>query len=255
MTSAGDEPVFTGVGVALVTLFDATGEVDTAATAEHAARLVAAGVRAVVTAGTTGEAATLEPAERIAVLTAVRAAVSVPVIAGTGAPSTRQAVRLTADAVDADADGVLALSPPGSIGLPEYYAAVAEAAGALPVLGYHFPTSSAPGIDIDELGELDLHGMKDSSGDPERLLVELDHFGGRIYPGSSALLSFAGPLGCPGAILALANIAPKLCVAAFDGDAGAQRQLLDEHLIASGGPRRLKQVIAERFGTSPVCRV
>lgn len=253
MTSS-DEPVFTGIGVALATLFDDTGEVDAAATARHAARLVDAGVRAVVTAGTTGEAVTLEPRERLAVLTAVRAVVDVPVIAGTGAPSARQAVRLTADAAHAGAGGVIALSPQGSRDLVEYYAAVTEAAGELPVLGYHFPTSSAPGIDLDVLGQLELHGLKDSTGDPERLLVELDHFGGRIYPGSSALLSFAGPLGCPGAILALANIAPKLCVTAFDGDAGAQRQLLEEHLIAAGGPRRLKQAMADRFGTSPACR-
>jgi 4-hydroxy-tetrahydrodipicolinate synthase len=151
---------------------------------------------------------------------------------------------------------VIALSPQGSRDLAGYYRAVTEAAEGLPVLGYHFPVSSAPGISLDALRELDLHGLKDSSGDPERLLVELDHFGGRIYTGSSALLSFAGPLGCPGAILALANVAPELCVAAFGGDTAAQRELLPEHLRQKeSAPRTLKLMMAEKFGCSPVCRV
>ena len=89
--------VFTGVGVALVTLFDDRGDLDAPASAALAAQLVDLGVRAVVVAGTTGEAAALEPAERVALLDAVRREVprSVPVIAGTGAPSARQAVALT----------------------------------------------------------------------------------------------------------------------------------------------------------------
>ena len=82
------EPVFTGVGVALVTLFDAEGEVDAAATGGLAGRLVDEGLRAVVVAGSTGEAAALDAGERAALLVAVRDAVAgrVPVIAGTGPP-------------------------------------------------------------------------------------------------------------------------------------------------------------------------
>jgi 4-hydroxy-tetrahydrodipicolinate synthase len=81
---------FEGVGVALVTLFDDRGELDAPASADLAVRLVEAGVRAVVVAGSTGEAAALSADERSALLDAVRAAVppssGVPVIAGTGAP-------------------------------------------------------------------------------------------------------------------------------------------------------------------------
>ena len=55
------DAVFTGVGVALVTLFDDEGEIDAPATADHAARLVEAGVRSVLVAGTTGEATALDP--------------------------------------------------------------------------------------------------------------------------------------------------------------------------------------------------
>ncbi|MET0145194.1 MAG: dihydrodipicolinate synthase family protein, partial [Ilumatobacteraceae bacterium] len=88
-------PVFTGVGVALVTLFDDAGDVDLDATAAHAADLAGRGVRAIVLAGSTGEAAALDGAERVALTTVVRDAVpdDVPVLVGTGAPSARQAAR------------------------------------------------------------------------------------------------------------------------------------------------------------------
>ena len=251
------EPVFRGVGVALVTLFDDDGDVDTAATAKLAARLVDAGLRAVVVAGSTGEAAALSADERIGLLDAVRAELSaeIPVIAGTGAPSARQAAALTADAASHGADAVLVLSPPGSLDLDGYYRTVTAAAGETPVLGYHYPTVSPPGIPVEALSKLPVVGLKDSSGDPERLLRELEEWDRPLYTGSSALLSFAGPLGCTGAILALANAEPERCIEAFDGDAGAQRALTLAHVAAHEAfPRRLKQLVADRFGTSAVTR-
>jgi 4-hydroxy-tetrahydrodipicolinate synthase len=250
--------LFTGVGVALVTLFDDAGEVDAAATAEHAARLVDLGVRAVVVAGTTGEAATLSTDERDRLLAAVRTAVDagVPVIAGTGAPSARQAVDLTAHARDGGADAVLVLSPPHAPDPQPYYEAVAAEAGDMPVLAYHFPKVSPPGLPVDAIGTLPVAGCKDSTGDPERMLATLRATALPLYTGSSALLSFAGPLGCAGAILALANADPERCAAAFDGDADAQRALTVGHFAMSDPfPRGLKQLLADRFGTSTVTRV
>ncbi len=79
---------FSGVAVALVTLFAAAGALLAEATAELAAGLAARGVTAIVVAGSTGEAATLDEDERDDLVRAVRAAVpaDVPVLAGTGAP-------------------------------------------------------------------------------------------------------------------------------------------------------------------------
>jgi len=250
--------VFSGVGVALVTLFDADGELDPPATAALAVRLVDSGIRAVVVAGSTGEAAALSADERIALVEAVRAAVPppVPVVAGTGGPSARQAAALTRDAVGHGADAVLVLSPPGSSDLPGYYAAAAEAAGAIPVLAYHFPAASTPGIPVAALPTLPVAGVKDSSGDAGRLLDELEVWDRDVYTGSSVLLSYAGPLGCIGAILSLANVEPERCIQAFAGDAGAQRGLTTPHRAAHEAfPRRLKQMVAERFGTSSVARM
>ena len=250
--------VFTGVAVALATLFDDDDAIDLAATGEHAERLVDLGVQAVVVAGSTGEAAALTAEERLALLATVRRAVpaAVPVVAGTGAPSARQAVALTRDACGAGADAVLVLSPPGSADPRPYYDAVAAAAGDVPVLGYHFPAVSPPGIAIEALAALPIAGMKDSTGDPDRLLEELEVFDRPVYVGSSAVLSLAGPLGCAGAILALANVEPERCIAAFAGDAGAQRALAPSHLAARRAfPRGIKDLMAARWGTSPTTRL
>ena len=258
--ASGDpaRPVFEGVGVALLTLFAGDGEVDVAATAEHAARLVELGVRGVVVAGTTGEAAALSPEERAALLAAVRATVpaGAAVVAGTGAPSARQAVAHTAAAVGAGADAVLALSPPGAEDPRPYYDEVAKAAGPTPVLAYHFPAVSPPGIPLAVLADLAVSGCKDSSGDPDRLLETLDTWSHPLYVGTSALLALAGPVGCAGAILALANAEPERCAAAFAGDAGAQRALAAAHRESLGAfPAGIKRLTARRFGTSTLTRM
>lgn len=252
--------VFRGVGVALVTLFDEHGDLDAAATADHAARLVELGVRAVVVAGSTGEAASLSEDERVELLVAVRAAVhpsaGVPVIAGTGAPSARQAVSLTTAACDHGADAVLVLSPPGAADPRPYYDAVAKVAGSTPVLAYHWPAFSPPGIALSLLPELPVAGCKDSSGDADRLLATRSSYDQPLYVGSSAVLALAGPLGCAGAILALANAQPEDCIAAFAGDASAQLALAEGHREATSSfPRGIKTATARRFGTSTVTRM
>jgi 4-hydroxy-tetrahydrodipicolinate synthase len=257
------EPLFTGVGVALATLFDEGGEVDAKATAGHAATLVGLGIRAVVVAGSTGEAAALTADERVALLTEVRRAVpaGVPVIAGTGGPSARQAAALTRDAVDAGADAVLALCPPRSNDPRRYYQAVAEAAGDLPALAYHFPQTSPPGIPVELLADLPVQGLKDSSADPERLLAELEVFDRPLWVGAATLLLMAGslaagPRGVAGAILAVANIDPEHAIAALAGDPAAQRALFPAHRRArTAFPHGLKDAIADRFGTSRVTRL
>jgi 4-hydroxy-tetrahydrodipicolinate synthase len=238
--------VFTGVGVALVTLLDEDGGVDTAATADLASDLVGRGMRGVLVCGTTGEAATLTDEERVALIESVRSAVpgNIPVIAGTGATAAGRAATLTAAAAGAGADAVLAWPPPGSADLPGYFGAVAAAAWI-----------SAPGIPVSALAGLPVSGQKDSSGDPNRLLDEVAHYPGATYVGSSAVLALAGPLGATGAILALANVEPERCCQAFAGDAAAQRELADSHLaVREGGPRAIKRILAERHNTVALSR-
>src|SRR3954453_17045875 len=184
-------PIFEGVGVALVTLFADDGSLDAAATADLAAQLVDLGVAAIVVAGSTGEAAALDREERVHLLRAVRKLVKVPIVAGTCGPPRRQAGALTQDAAGAGADAVLALSPPGSNDVRPYYEAI-TAAAQVPVLAYHFPAFSPPGIPLDVLPSLPVAGCKDSSGDAGRLLDTLDLFDGPLYTGSSSILALAG---------------------------------------------------------------
>ena len=215
------EPVFTGVGVALATLFEDDGEVDLKATADFAANLVDLGIRGVVVAGSTGEASALTRAAR-----------------------------------EAGADAVLALCPPRNNDPRPYYEAVAEAAGDLPVLAYHFPQTAPPGIPLDALPDLPVQGMKDSTGDPERLLAELEVFHHPLYVGASSMLLMAGSLGLPGAILAVANVDPEHAIAAFAGDPTAQQALLTAHRrVKSRFPFGLKDAIADRFNTSRATRL
>lgn len=251
------QPPFRGVAVALVTLFDERLEVDVAATAAHAERLVGLGIAAVVVAGTTGEAASLTADERSALVTAVCAAVpsDIPVIAGTGAPDARTAADLTVRARAAGADAALALSPPLANDPRRYYDTIAAAAPDLPLLAYHYPAVSSPGIPLGGLMGLPVVGMKDSSGDVEHLLATLDAWDRPVYPGSSALISTAAQLSCPGVILALANAWPEACIAAWNdgiGDGAAQRNLIQVHQAqrANGGfPHGIKHLTAAKFQT------
>jgi 4-hydroxy-tetrahydrodipicolinate synthase len=251
-------PLFRGVGVALVTLFGEEGELAAGATAEHAARLAAAGMQAVLVAGSTGEAATLEAGERITLLEAVREAVppAVPVIAGTGAPSARQAASLTAAACDHGADAVLVLSPPYASDPRPYYDTVAKAAGATPVLAYHFPRMSPPGIAVEDLFDLPVSGCKDSSGDPSRLLRTVPRFDGALWTGSPLLTLLAGVVGAAGALLALANLEPEACQAAWGGDVAAQQELADLHEATTPRfPAELKARLAQRYATPATARL
>ena len=140
--------LFTGVGVALVTIFGEDLELDAPATSDLASQLVELGVKAVVVGGTTGEASSLDPEERTELLVAVRKAIpegsGVPVIAGTGAPSSRQAVRYTQAARDGGADAVLALSPPGAAEPQRYYDGSGRAAEQCPFLPTITRTSRPP---------------------------------------------------------------------------------------------------------------
>lgn len=250
-------PLFTGVGVALVTLFDDEGEIDAPATADHAARMVDAGIAAIIVAGTTGEASTLDPDERSDLVIAVASAVDgrVPVIAGTGAPSARQAVVLSRRAQADGADALLVLSPPQAADPRPYYERVTSAVD-IPVLAYHYPKVSSPGIPVDVLSELPVAGIKDSSGEAERLILEADEIPTGVYTGHPTLTHMANAIGCSGAILALANVDPEGCIRAWNGDGDCQRELINGHRAqALAGIPGLKRALCALHGTSPTTRV
>lgn len=252
------EPLFRGVGVALLTCFDEHLDLDAKQSADLARQVVEAGVTAVIVAGSTGEAAALERGERGELVRAARDALppTVPVIAGIGSASTRQALAYLDEVVDAGASGLIAISLPGSADQRAYYEQLRERAGSIPLLAYHYPGVSAPGLPTEILASLPVDGLKDSSGDPNRLLEEHAKFAAPLYTGAAALLTLAGGIGCAGAILALANAEPERCVAAFAGDAAAQAALTTGNIRSQlAFPSGVKQYTAERFGISTATRM
>jgi 4-hydroxy-tetrahydrodipicolinate synthase len=250
-------PLFRGVGVALVTLFNEDGAVEAKATADLALQLVELGVQAVLVAGSTGESPSLDANERVELITAVREVLpaGVPLLAGTGAQSGYQAARFTKEACDAGVDAVLTIPPNGTVDLMRYFTTVV-AASSVPVLAYHFPAFALPGIPVSVLRTLPVDGVKDSSGDVDRLVDTLTTWDKPFYTGSAALLSHVGPLGGTGAMLAIANSQPELAIAAFAGDTAAQRELAPYHLDAkSSFPSAIKAQVGKRFGVSTVTRM
>jgi 4-hydroxy-tetrahydrodipicolinate synthase len=106
------------------------------------------------------------------------------------------------------------------------------------------------------LYELPVAGLKDSTGDPARLAVELDDMPVGLYTGSAALLLQARAMGCSGAILALANVDPVGCIRAWDGDGDCQRDLISGHRAgALAGIAGLKRALAGLYGTSITTRL
>jgi 4-hydroxy-tetrahydrodipicolinate synthase len=245
-----DSTLWTGPAVALVTLFDDDLAVLPRETAAHAARLVGAGMKAVLVAGSTGEAAALTDDERVALVAAVKQTCpDVPVVAGSTGEWAGQAAERTAQAVKAGADAVLVAPPRLGGSLTDYFGRVAEAADGVPVLAYHFPGVAGGEVPVDALAGLPLAGIKDSSGDAGRLAVELDWAGGAVYTGSASLTGYASWLGAAGAILAVANLVPDLALAAWDRDPAAQRELLRTERACRAVPGGLKAALAERTGS------
>ena len=239
----------TGVGVALVTVFSSGDEPDLAATAARARACVDLGVTSVLVAGTTGEAQRLSAGDRLRLAEAVRgAAGEVPVIVGTGDPDAGRALDTTGKVAAAGAaDALLVYAPRGSD--PEaFFGKVLDEAGAVPVLAYHNPgLAPAAPIEPTVVPGLGVAGMKDSSGSTNRL-AELVEAGVELYVGSVTQVLLAGACGARGALLAAANVAPSLCIAAWNGEAAAQRALFGVHLrCAAGGFGFLKSVPPDGF--------
>lgn len=150
-----------GIYTPLPTFFKPNEDLDLAALAQHVTFTASAGTFPVV-AGSAGEAPHLTPAERIDLIKTTRKTLdttvvdgwTIPIVAGVGAPSTRETIALAKDAAAAGADFVMVIPPgyyagalKGGGALVEYFVDVAEAS-PVPVVLYNFPAVSG-GIDLD----------------------------------------------------------------------------------------------------------
>jgi 4-hydroxy-tetrahydrodipicolinate synthase len=209
---------FHGVLPALVTPFTDDGEtIDTAALAGLVERLVGAGVGGLVPGGSTGEFTTLSNAERRALVevTVEAAAGRVPVVAGTGALSTRETVELSVHAEASGAAAVMIVPPfydPLSWReLRTHYAAVGEAID-IPIMYYNLPSASGIRLTAEQLRELPVTCLKDTGGDAVAATELIQTDGPMLLNGWDTLTFAALAAGVRAVVWGAASIVPEQCV-------------------------------------------
>jgi 4-hydroxy-tetrahydrodipicolinate synthase len=165
---------FGKVLTAMVTPFDDDGSLDVDGAAALARWLVAQGNDGLVLAGTTGEAPTLTDDEKVELWRAVREAVDVPLLAGSGSNDTRHTVELSERAAETGVDGLLVVSPyynrPPQAGIEAHFRAVAAAVD-LPIVMYDVPIRTGRAMTVDTIVRLatevpNIAGLKDARGNP-----------------------------------------------------------------------------------------
>lgn len=215
-----------GVMPPVPTLFE-NGKIVTDRLRTHLQRLSETKLSGFVILGSNGEANLLAEVEKIEVLRAARAEISQQklMVVGTGMESTLATVEFTKKVADLGADAALVLTPsfyrPGNTGLQNHYEMVAEAS-SIPILLYNVPKFTSMNISVDLVARLASHpnivGMKDSAGDIGQLaeLREKTPADFRLFIGADKAFLGGMAHGIDGAILAIANVAPKECVALFE---------------------------------------
>jgi dihydrodipicolinate synthase/N-acetylneuraminate lyase len=212
--------------VALLTPFDDDGRLDEAALRAHVDDLVKAGVDGLMPCGTTGEGALLSDDELVGVVRATCQAAGgrVPVLAHVGRPGTWPTLELGRRAIEGGAAAVSAVVPyyyaVGSEDIRAHYAALVEGLDGTPVYGYTIPERTHNELEPALVGRLvddGLAGMKDSTQSIERhreYAAEARRAGGSfaLFMGTAGLVLDALREGSAGAVLALANLHPELCV-------------------------------------------
>lgn len=221
-----------GLYPAVITPFDEREAVDLGALRAVLEYVLGAGVDGVVIAGTTGEAHTLAAEERRALWTAAVAHVRgrMPVVAGTGATSTREALAFTRIAAECGADAALVLTPwfgqPTTVALERYFDAVAEES-RLPVILYHNPSHTFLDWPVESVVAVAQRhpgrviGLKDTTGDLARIAAIRAGVPAEfvIFAGPPHRRAEFGPAGSNGAIDDVANAIPAESVDAWHGDA------------------------------------
>ena len=263
--------VIQGSIVALVTPMFADGRVDDECLANLVEFHIENETDAIVAMGTTGESATLDEKEHCQVVKQVveYTAGRIPVIAGTGANSTTEAIHLTQCAANAGADACLLVTPyynkPTQEGLYLHFKTIAEAVD-VPQILYNVPGRTAVDMlpeTVQRLAEIkNIVGIKEATGDIARALdimqrcADSSQYGDfALYSGDDATALECILKGAKGDISVTANVAPKamhdMCMAALAGDEATATQInqallgLHETLFVEANPIPVKWALAE----------
>lgn len=252
--------------VALVTPMFENGDVDKDSLRKLVEFHIEQGTDAIVAMGTTGESATLDEDEHLDVVKSVveYAAGRLPIIAGTGANSTSEAIALTAAAKNVGADACLLVTPyynkPTQEGLYLHYQAIAAAVD-IPQILYNVPGRTACDMLPETIGRLakieNIVGVKEATGDLARVSIIRDLCGDdfAIYTGDDASSCEFCLLGGNGTITVSGNIAPRLVhemiTAAINGDRETATSIdanltgLHTQLFIQSNPIPVKWAVAE----------
>lgn len=242
--------IFTGAGVAIVTPFQANGEVNYEKFAEQIEYQVKNQTDAIIVCGTTGEASTLSHEEHLEVIRFCVKQVNkrIPVIAGTGSNCTETAVYLSKEAQAAGVDGLLVVTPyynkATQKGLLEHFTIVANAV-SVPILLYNIPGRTGgvnilPETVVSLCKNVDnIVGVKDATDNISQIarMMALAEGCVDLYSGNDNQIVPIMALGGLGVISVLSNIAPKqthdICAKFLNGDVAGSRKLqLDAiHLV------------------------
>ncbi len=257
--------MITGSLVAIVTPMHEDGSLDLVAFRALIDFHIAEGTNAIVVVGTTGESPTVDVAEheQLIQVAVEHAAGRVPIIAGTGANSTREAIELAAFSKKAGATASLTVVPyynkPTQEGLYQHFKAIAEAVD-MPHILYNVPGRTGADMSNDTVLRLaqikNIVGINDATGGIERGsdLLQRAPKDFAIYSGDDASTLALMLLGAHGTISVTANVAPKLmhemCVAAMKGEVVKAREInfrllgLHRHLFVEANPIPVKWAVA-----------
>ena len=231
--------VFEGCATALITPF-ADGKVDYNSFEKIVERQIAAGVSALVFAGTTGEAPTLtaEEWEKICAFAVSAIRRRVPVIVGCGSNSTAEAVKRARRAEELGADAALVVAPyynkGNSEGIVRHYEAVC-AAVIIPVIAYNVPSRTGVDLGLGICRRIaaipNMAGIKEASGSASRAACLMSYIGDELplYSGSDEVDLPVLSVGGSGIISVVSNVFPAACVrmcrAGTGGDPDAARRI------------------------------
>ncbi len=252
--------------VALITPMTDEGAVDWVALERLVEWHLAEGTHGIVPVGTTGESSTLEVSEHLEVVrrTVDIVAGKVPVVAGTGANSTAEAIHLTQEAGNLGADACLVVTPyynkPTQEGLFRHYQAIAEASSR-PLVLYNVPPRTACDMLPETVARLatieNIIAIKEACGDPERVtqIIDLVPDDFIVLSGEDAQTLRMMELGALGTISVTANVLPNMmstfCQTFLDGDVAAARALdeqmqpVHEVLFIESSPQPTKWALYE----------
>ena len=270
--------VLKGSLVALVTPFYESGEVDYDSLKSLVQWHINEGTNGIVSVGTTGESATLNVKEHLEVIkkTVEYASGEIPIIAGTGANSTQEAIDLTRESQVLGADYSLLVTPyynkPTQEGLIKHYEKIASEID-IPQILYNVPTRTACDLipaSVDVLAQIpNIVGIKEAVDETKRIneLIEISkkHESFSVYSGDDPTFYNSLTLGTSGVISVAANIIPrsiaKICELAFDGDWSNANDLnyvykeLYEMLFVQSNPIPVKWMMYKKKLISDIIRL